>query len=139
MDFLRQITNINYWAVLGAALSAFVIGWVWYGPLFGKTWMRLNGFTEEDLNEGKMSMPVMLLLNYIATSLAAFAIALFIGTEGNVGFGVLAGVFISIFWIATNRLNDVLYERKPWGLFFIHVGYNLLIFAVIGGIIGLWH
>ena len=86
MDFVHQIPDLNYWAILSSALSAFVIGWVWYGPLFGKTWMKLNGFTEEDLKEGKMSMPVMLLLNYIATALAAFAIAIFIGAEGNAGF-----------------------------------------------------
>ena len=139
MDFEQVITNVNYWAVLASALSAFVVGWIWYGPLFGKTWMKLNGFTEEELKEGNISMPVMMLINYIATALAAFAIAIFIGAEANVGFGILAGVMIAIFWVGTNRLNDVLYERKPWGLYFIHVGYNLIIYAIIGAILGAWH
>jgi hypothetical protein len=139
MNFGQLITNINYWAVLVSACSAFIIGWIWYGPLFGKLWMKLNGFTEEGLKEGGMSMPAMMLLNYVATALAALAIAMFIGTEANAGFGIFAGVMIAIFWIGTNRLNDVLYERKPWGLYFINVGYNLVIYAVMGAIIGLWH
>ena len=86
-----------------------------------------------------MSMPVMMLINYVATALAAFAIAIFIGAEANIGFGILAGVMIAIFWVGTNRLNDVLYERKPWGLYFIHVGYNLIIYAIIGAFLGAWH
>lgn len=139
MDFVRVIADINYWAVFVSALSAFVIGWIWYGPLFGKIWMKLNGFTEEKLSEGNMSMPVMMLLNYIATALAAFAIAMFIGFESNAGFGALVGAIIVIFWLATNRLNDVLYEKKPWGLYFINLGYNLIIYVIIGAILGIWH
>lgn len=139
MDFGQIITSINYWAVLVSAFSAFFIGWVWYGPLFGNTWMKLNGFTEEGLKEGGMSMSGMLLLNYIATVLAALAIAVFIGAEANAGFGIFTGVTIAVFWIGTNRLNDVLYERKPWGLYFINVGYNLVVYAVMGAILGVWH
>lgn len=44
MDFGQFITSINYWAVLVSAFCAFFIGWIWYGPLFGKLWMKLNGF-----------------------------------------------------------------------------------------------
>jgi hypothetical protein len=139
MDIKQVIADVNYWAVLVSAMSAFVVGWIWYGPLFGKIWMKLTGFTEEELKEGNISMPVMLLLNYIATALAAFAIAILIGSEANIGFGIFAGAMISVFWIATNRLNDVLYERKPWGLYFIHVGYNLIIYTIIGAILATWH
>ena len=139
MDLGQVIAGINYWAVLISALSAFVIGWFWYGPLFGKLWMKLNGFTEEQLKEGGLPMPMMMLLNYIATALAALAIAVFIGSEADAGFGLLAGVMIVIFCIGTNRLNDVLYERKPLKLYLINLGYNFVIYAVMGVILGSWH
>jgi hypothetical protein len=71
--------------------------------------------------------------------LAALAIAMFIGAEANAGFGIFAGVMIAIFWIATSRLNDVLFEKKPWGLFFINVGYNVVIYAIMGAVLGAWH
>jgi hypothetical protein len=131
--------SINYLAVIVAALSSFIIGWIWYGPLFGKSWMRLHGFTEKDLKEGSLSMPVIMIVNYIATALAALAIAMFIGPEANAGFGIFAGLMIAVFWIGTSRLNDVLYERKPWGLFFINVGYTLIIYVIMGAILGAWH
>ena len=139
MDFGGVVASINYWAVLVSAFSAFFIGWIWYGPLFGKLWMKLNGFTEEELKEGGMPMPLMMGINYVAVALAALAIAVFIGAEANAGFGMFAGIMIAVFWIGTNRLNDVLYERKPWGLYFINFGYNVLIYAVMGAILGVWH
>ena len=36
---------LNYWSVLGAVAAAIVLGTVWYGPLFGKQWMRIVGTT----------------------------------------------------------------------------------------------
>lgn len=132
--------NINYLAVVVSALSAFIVGWMWYGPLFGKAWMKLNGFTPEMLRDGKgLSMPLIMIVNYIATALAALAIAMFIGTEANAGFGIFAGIMIAIFWIGTSRLNDVLYERKPFKLYLINVGYYLVIYSVMGAILGAWH
>ena len=135
------ICSMNYWAVLVAALSSFFVGWMWYGPLFGKLWMKLNGFTPEVLKEGGMSMPLIMGINYVATFIAAFAIAMFLGFIGrfDAASGMLAGLMIVIFWIATNRLNDVLYERKPFGLFLLNVGYSLVTFVIMGAIIGAWH
>ena len=139
MEMSEVFGSINYLAVFVAALSSFVIGWLWYGPLFGKLWMKLNGFTPEILREGGMPMGVIMPVNYVATLLAAFAIAMFLGSEANAAFGVFAGLMIAIFWIATSRLNDVLYERKPFGLFLINVGYNLIIYVIMGAILGAWH
>ncbi|MCG6189069.1 DUF1761 domain-containing protein [Maribellus maritimus] len=140
MNFEEIFAGVNFLAVLVSALSAFVIGWLWYGPLFGKQWMKLNGFTEEQLKKGGgMSMPLIMIINYVATVLAAFAIAMFIGAESNMSFGIFAGFMIAIFWIGTSRLNDVLYERKPFGLFLINVGYYLVIYVLMGAILGVWH
>jgi hypothetical protein len=140
MNFGEVIAEINIWAVLVAAFSAFFVGWLWYGPLFGKKWMKLNGFTPEFLRENKgMSMPLIMIINYVATALAAFAIAMFIGAGSDMHFGLFAGFMIALFWIGTSRLNDVLYERQPFGLFLINVGYNLVIYMIMGAILGAWH
>jgi hypothetical protein len=39
-----------------AALIPFLLGALWYGPLFGKPWMKINGFTEEYLKKGNMAV-----------------------------------------------------------------------------------
>ena len=138
MEMESLFSNINYLAVFVAALSAFIIGSLWYGPLFGRKWMYYQGFSEEDLKKGSMSMPVILAVNYIATVLAAFAIAMFLGPGSNASFGIFAGFMIAVFWIGTSRLNDVLYENKPWGLFFINAGYYVVVYILMGAILGAW-
>jgi hypothetical protein len=139
MNFGEIVSEINFLAVIVAAFSAFIIGWLWYGPLFGKQWMNLNGFTKESIQTGRLSLPVIMIINYIATVLAALSIAIFIGAESNLLFGIFAGFMIALFWIGTSRLNDVLYERKPWGLFLINLGYNLVIYMIMGAVIASWY
>ena len=41
--------SINWWAVLVAGVVYMVVGMVWYGPLFGKLWKSLMGFTDESV------------------------------------------------------------------------------------------
>lgn len=139
MDTVNVVGQINFLAVLVAALSSFIIGWLWYGPLFGRKWLGYMGYTEEDLKKGSMPMPAIMGVNYAATVLAAFAIAMFLGPESDASFGMFAGLMIAVFWIGTSRLNDVLYEDKPWGLFFINVGYYVVVYILMGGILGAWH
>lgn len=138
MELGNALTNINYLAVFIAALSSFIVGWLWYGPLFGRKWMDYQGFAEDDIKEGSLPFPAILIINYLATVLAAFALAMFLGPEAGTGFGIFAGLMVAVFWIATSRLNDVLYERKPWGLFFINAGYYMVIYPIMGAVIGAW-
>lgn len=140
MNFGEIISQINFWAVIVAALASFIVGWLWYGPLFGKLWMELNGFTPEKLREEKgLPMPLIMVVNYVATALAAFSIAMFIGAEADASFGIFAGLMIALFWIGTSRLNDVLYERQPFRLYLINLGYNLVIYVIMGAVLGAWH
>ncbi len=139
MDFGEVISSMNFLAVLVATLSAFVLGALWYGPLFGKLWMKLNGFTPESVKVGGMSMPVIMITNFAATLISALALAMFLGKESDWIFGLTAGIMVALFWIATNRLNDVLYEKKPLGLWILNVGYALVSYAIMGAILGAWH
>jgi hypothetical protein len=41
--------DINYWAVLSCALLSLVLGFVWYGPLFGRKWIEINELSSDDL------------------------------------------------------------------------------------------
>lgn len=46
----------NFYMFFVAAIIPFVLGALWYGPLFGKPWMKMNGFTEESLKKGNMAV-----------------------------------------------------------------------------------
>jgi len=46
----------NWWIFFLAALVPMIVGSLWYGPLLGKPWMKVNGFTEESLKGGNMAL-----------------------------------------------------------------------------------
>src|SRR5688500_19130256 len=50
------VLNINPLAVIVATIVPMVLGFLWYGPLFGNTWMAARGVTREqmgDVNAGQ--------------------------------------------------------------------------------------
>ena len=55
---MMEMSYVNYGAVVVAALSTFLLGGLWYSPLlFGKVWMKANGFTLEQVegfSKGRM-------------------------------------------------------------------------------------
>ena len=53
----------NFYMIFVAALIPFILGALWYGPLFGKSWMKVNGFTEEYLAKG--NMPLIFGVSYL--------------------------------------------------------------------------
>jgi len=47
--------EFNFLAILVAALTSFVVGFVWYHPkVFGTIWMKEAGLTQEQLAKGNM-------------------------------------------------------------------------------------
>ena len=67
-------TDLNYFAILVAGISNMVLGFLWYGPLFGKMWMGLIGKTAEDLNPN----PVIYLVSFVLSLLMALVLSIFI-------------------------------------------------------------
>ena len=43
--------SLNFLAIIVSGILAMPIGALWYGPLFGRTWMKEVGYTEEDLKK----------------------------------------------------------------------------------------
>ena len=117
MNLSNIIANLNFWAVIVAALSTFVVGSLWYSPiLFGKKWMELNGFTEESIKDGRYTMATIFGSSFIAALFAAFAMAMFMGPESNAGFGVFAGFMIALFVITSYSIHYTkLYEGSRLG------------------------
>ncbi len=62
----------NFYVLFLVALVPLIIGFVWYGPLFGKAWMKEMGFTEESLKEKSMMKA------YIISYVLGILIAMFL-------------------------------------------------------------
>ena len=52
-----EFSEVNWWAVLVAGFAVFMLGGLWYTALFGKLWVRLNGYSEEKVREMQAKRP----------------------------------------------------------------------------------
>lgn len=80
--------NMNFYIFFIAALVPMVIGFIWYGPLFGKAWMNQMGFTEESLKD--TNMVKVLILSYILSLVVSFTLLPIVIHQMGV-FSTLAG------------------------------------------------
>ena len=137
MDMGHALSQLNYLAVLVAAVSNFILGALWYSPpLFGKTWMAAAGMTEEDV--GKANMPLILGLAFLLELLAAGFVGMLLHGEGTLHLGLIFGLHVGAFAVATSFGVVYLFEQRPFKLWLVNAGYMVVAFTLMGGIIGVW-
>jgi Protein of unknown function (DUF1761) len=128
--------DINWLAVLVAAVVTFVLGGVWYGPLFGRVWRTAEGQAEPQ--PGQKHPAFVYGLSFVLMLIAALALAVAIGPDPtatrSIGFGLVVGVG----WVATSFGVNYLFAGRRLALFAVDAGYNVVLFALMGLIIGLF-
>ncbi len=125
--------GVNLLAVFAAALSGFVLGGVWYGPLFGKRWRREAGL--EGRPRGNMA-PIFAGA-FVLSLIASFVFAMFLGPHPGLKLGVGAGFAAGAGWVATSFATNYLFARRSLALFAIDGGYVTLQFTLIGLVLAL--
>lgn len=133
MDF----RTLNLWAILAAALSAFVLGGLWYSPiLFAGAWKKANGF---DSNEPPPATPRIFLLSFVLSLIMAVNLAMFLNAPGTtLAFGAAAGFAAGFGWVAMGIGILSLFERRPLTYVLINGGYLTLALTLMGTILGAW-
>ncbi len=136
---------INYVAVLVSAVFMMVLGYIWYGPLFGKQWIALMGWTREAMQEAmKKGMAKNYAIMALGALLMAFVLdhALIFGSAYMNISGYPAGLEVGLWnwlgFIAPVTVGSVLWDGKPWKLWFLNAGYYLVGLLVMGVILAVW-
>ena len=134
MDPATAFMQINWLAVLAASVSAFVIGGLWYGPIFGKAWSNVTGITDEMMaarNQAKIFGGAFILNVIMVVNLA-----MFVGPEADIAYGGAAGFFTGAFWVSAMLGVFFLFEGRPLKLFLINAGYATVALTTMGLILG---
>lgn len=130
--------EINFLAAVLAAVSAFLLGGLWYSPaLFGNAWLKATGLTQEEL--AKSNPAVVYGVAFVFAVIAAVVFALFLGPAPAPGFAVGAGAAAGACWVGASFGINYMFERKPVSLLLINAGYHTAQFTLYGLILGLWH
>jgi len=137
MDMQNAFQNLNWLAIITAAVSAFVLGGLWYSPLlFAKRWMKETGITEESTKNANMMK--IFTFAFILSLLAAFFLAMFIGPDTGAGFGAMAGFMAGLGWVFTFMGISYLFESRTLAHFLINSIYSIVSLTIMGLIIGVW-
>ena len=128
--------NVNWIAVLIFGVVSMPLGFLWYGPLFSKPFLRLMKVKPEDLQPN----PIIYVVSFIAALLTSYVLALIINNTGIDAWweGAIAGAVVVIGIIAASNLHTVLYENRPLGLFLIFALYEIVLFTVAGLVFAVW-
>ena len=157
--------EINFIALLIAALVTLVIGFIWYNPkVFGTIWMRENNLTQEQLKSGNM-LKIFGLTYLYSLMISLTLMSLTIHQSGAVGMvggppligsakpsfaafmtdygmayrtfkhGALHGFMAGLFFAFPMIGINALFERKSWKYILIHAGFWTVCLTFMGGII----
>jgi hypothetical protein len=136
--------SLNWLAVLVAAISTMVVGFLWYSPLlFAKPWMREMGYDPNDkakTEEMKKSAGPAYAGSMVAGLLSAFTLALILhGLRAeDLHFGIMASFHIWLGFVATVQFTGALFMKQSIKLFAINTGYQLVCYLVMGTILTVW-
>lgn len=126
--------DVNLLAVFLATLSSFVIGGIWYGPLFGKAWMAAHDFTPEQLRQG--FNPVRTYgITFVIGLVTAYTGAMFIGSGVAWSTGALYGLVAGGVWVAGSIATNYQFENTGPLLLMINGGYHAVRLAAMGAIL----
>ena len=155
----------NFLSIIVASFSTLLVGFVWYGPLFGKIWMKENGFVEEELKQGNMLkiFGLTLLFSFFIAFMMQFMVIHEFGAFGMINgaeesalpsykafmddyagkfrtfsHGALHGTMIGLLFVFPLIGISGLFERKSWKYILIHSGYWIICLAIIGAIVCGW-
>jgi hypothetical protein len=137
--FIDYLNEVNWIAVLVAALAAFFVGSIWYmKQMFGKRWQKEIGLTDKDIK--KANMPKLMGISFITVIISALSISVLVQVLvlDTALQGALLGVMVAVGLIGANKLMQVQYEQRSWTYWFIVAGYDVVAYAIMGAILATW-
>jgi len=131
-----NLHTLNLWAILAAAISAFLVGGLWYSKLmFAGAWKRANGFSADPPAAGAKIFGLSLLFSLVM----AFNLAMFLNdAKTTAAWGAAAGFLAGFGWGAMGLAIISLFERRPASYVLINGGYVTVALTLMGLILGAW-
>lgn len=128
--------DLNWLAVVVAAVTQMILGFLWYGPIFGKTWLAAMAKTQDQLTGAGMAGAV----SAGAALITAIALGLVINNVGatTIGDGVIWGVILSAGLVVTSQISNAMFEQRSGTVVLLYSSYQVVGTAMMGAIIAGW-
>lgn len=134
----------NWWAVIVCAVLSLIMGSIWYGPLFGKAWMRITGCTDMDMEKRKEMQRKAVPLYFIQFILTILQLLVLVRLAGSsASSGIFSAIFVWIGFILPTVAGSCMWtaesRKTAQARFLIQAGFQLVSLIVFGAILGAWH
>jgi hypothetical protein len=137
--------NLNWWAILVAAVVAFGVGAVWFGPkTFFPVWWKAMGHDETETPGAGSNMGVVFGLTFAAQLVMSTSVAVVLSyialANGSVSVldGLVTGVTLGIGFAAASSLSHRLFAGHGVKVWLIEASGDVVGITVIGVILALW-
>ena len=134
------LVPVNYLAVLVCGIAAMVVGYLWYGPLFGKDWEKLVGLTAEKKAKAKKVMAQTYSVMFVTSLIMAYVLFHVIWYAAPGSYTLFIAIKVAVMawlgFVVTVSLTKYLFtpDRKPIKLLCIETGYQLVSLIVMATI-----
>lgn len=131
-----MIVGDNWLAILAAAVAIYAVGFIIYGAVFSQLWMKLSGYTKEQLQPHMWKMAI----SWIMPVLTAIGLALILKSArvDNLATGLMISLEVWFFIVLSTRLYSFVYSPEKPGLLVMDAIHLLLGVLIAGGIISAW-
>lgn len=134
--------HINWLGIFAATVAAMIIGSLWYGPFFGKQWMKLVKLTKKETEKAwKIPMAVMVIMAFLQAIIVKHFIiftAYFYPDTSDVWIGILTGFWLFAGVAMPLVLSANMFARRPINLSYIEAGNQFVTLITIGIILSVW-
>lgn len=130
-----------YLQVLAAAVAAYAVGALWHSPIgFGTYWMKLMGFSHQDMRAMPLTAAQAMSIGFFVTLLLAYVLSFFITM--TYAFTLSAtlelGFWVWLGFLAPTLANGWLWEGKSLKLFAFNALYALVQIEIMALVLGVW-
>ncbi len=121
-----------------SGLAQWLLGGLWYGFIFKKSWMKLVGYAEGEKPKNQIFGGIASLIACLLLSCVRGHV---VGWAGSLVFtaGAKIGIICWLGFMAPPLFAQHIYENRRANLFAINAAYWLLAMALGGGILAAFH
>ena len=147
-----MMPEINYLAVLVAAIVPSIMGAIYYGPLFEKQWLSSLGKTKEEMipNNMPITYGLALLMAVLVSMSIKFTTELvhkdvnsageiYFGSFHTFGHGALHGAMLCISFVVPIIVSLSLFQKASGKNIILNIVFWTVCFAIMGGILDAWN
>jgi len=140
--------QVNFYAILLCLIIAMPLGYLWYGPIFGRVWSKCMDMDYDDKPSNKQmmkSMGIYLFGSFLTIWVLAYTIPVWMPRSWLAGansemwvYAVNGAVWNWLGFMVPLQLARVAWEKRSWRLFSINTSFDLIRLFIFCFIISYW-